>query len=401
MRHTDNMKQYSNVSKFLHWSVAGLIVAQYVLAELAENAEHNDKILEQLALLANHKSIGITILVLAAIRLIYRLLSPVPSLPSSMLKWQVNASKASHFLLYGLLFALPISGWLMSSAKAYTVSWFNIFSLPDLVASSESLAELMQQSHHYLSEALFIIAVIHILAALKHHFIDKDDVLNLMSSKFSWVLFVVVILLVVVLLGRFANTVPVNLKKPKAEQVLGLESLDGPIVSQSDLPLWQIDYQQSTIKFIGDQAGASFTGEWRRWSAEIQFDAKRLDEARFNVLIDAGSGFSNDQERDDTIRSVDFFDIESFPQASYRADTFLATEGGYQSIGILSMKAISADAVLTFNVVDDGDFKVLTGTAVLDRLAWNIGTGDWADTTWVGQSVIVEVRVVAKADRVR
>lgn len=398
MRHTDNMRQYSNVSKFLHWSVAGLIVAQYVLAELAENAEHNDKILEQLALLANHKSIGITILVLALIRLIYRLLSPVPSLPSSMVKWQVNASKASHFLLYGLLFALPISGWLMSSAKAYTVSWFNLFSLPDLVTSSDSLAELMQQSHHYLSEALFVIAAIHILAALKHHVIDKDDVLNLMSSKFSWVLFVVVILLVVVLLGRFVNTVPVNAKNPKAEQALRLESLDEPIVSKSDLPLWQIDYQQSTIKFIADQAGASFTGEWKRWSAEIQFDAKRLDEARFNVLIDTGSGFSNDQERDDTIASDDFFDVKSFPQASYRAGTFLATEDGYQSIGALSMKAISADVVLTFNVVEDGEFKVLTGTAVLDRLLWNIGTGDWADTTWIGQSVIVEVRVVAKTD---
>jgi polyisoprenoid-binding protein YceI len=174
--------------------------------------------------------------------------------------------------------------------------------------------------------------------------------------------------------------------------------LEAAAVSQSNLPLWQIDYQQSTIKFIGDQAGASFTGEWQRWSAEIQFDAKRLDEARFNVEIDTASGFSNDQERDDTIRSNDFFAVESFPQAGYRANKFLQTQDGYQSMGKLSIKAISADVVLRFNVVDDGKFKVLTGTAVLDRLLWNVGTGDWADTTWVGQSVKVEVRVVAKAD---
>jgi polyisoprenoid-binding protein YceI len=148
----------------------------------------------------------------------------------------------------------------------------------------------------------------------------------------------------------------------------------------------------------GDQAGARFTGEWKRWSAEIQFDAKRLDETRFNVVIDTGSGFSNDQERDDTIRSDDFFDVESFPQASYRADKFLLTEDGHQSMGKLSMKAISADVVLRFNVVDEGEFKVLTGTAVIDRLLWNVGTGDWADSTWVGQSVKVEVRVVAKAN---
>jgi cytochrome b561 len=392
------MKQYSMISKFLHWSVAGLIVAQYVLAELAESAKHNDKILDQLALLANHKSIGITILVLAVIRLVYRLLSPAASLPSTMVKWQVNASTASHFLLYGLLFALPISGWLMSSAKAYTVSWFNLVSLPDLVAPSESLADLLHTSHHYLGEALFVIALIHILAALKHHFIDKDDVLNRMSSKFGWLLFVIVIVLVVGLFGRFFKTAPVNATRPQTEQAQGLESSDEPAVLQSGLPVWQIDYQQSSIKFIGDQAGASFTGEWQRWSAEIQFDTKRLDEARFNVLIDTGSGFSNDQERDDTIRSEDFFDVASFPQASYRADKFSTTEDGYQSIGKLSMKAISADVVLRFNVVDEGKFRVLIGSAVIDRLLWNVGTGDWGDTTWVGQSVKVEVRVVAKAN---
>jgi cytochrome b561 len=392
------MKQYSMISKFLHWSVAGLIVAQYVLAELAENAKHNDKILEQLALLANHKSIGITILVLAIIRLIYRLLGPAPSLPSSMVKWQVNASKASHLALYGLLFALPVSGWLMSSAKAYTVSWFNLVSLPDLVSPSKSLADLLHLTHHYLGEALFVVALIHILAALKHHFIDKDEVLSRMSSKFSWLLFVVIIVLVVAVFGRFFKTESVNTNKPQVQQNLGLESLEAPAVSQSNLPLWQIDYQQSTIKFIGDQAGASFTGEWQRWSAEIQFDAKRLDEARFNVEIDTASGFSNDQERDDTIRSNDFFAVESFPQAGYRANKFLQTQDGYQSMGKLSIKAISADVVLRFNVVDDGKFKVLTGTTVLDRLLWNVGTGDWADTTWVGQSVKVEVRVVAKAD---
>ena len=392
------MMQYSIISKFLHWSIAGLIVAQYALAKLAENAKHHDKILEQLALLANHKSIGITILVLAVIRLIYRLRSAAPSLPSSMVKWQVSASKFSHFLLYGLLFALPISGWLMSSAKAYTVSWFSLISLPDLVAPSKSLADLLHLTHHYLGEALFVIALIHILAALKHHFIDKDEVLNRMSSKFSWLLFVIVIVFVVGFFGRFFKTVPVNSTKPQTEQVLALESSNDPIVLQSELPVWQIDYQQSSIKFIGDQAGASFEGEWQRWSAEIQFDAKRLNQARFNVLIDTRSGFSSDQERDDTIRSDDFFDVESFPQASYRADKFLLIEAGYQSIGKLSMKAISADVVLRFNVADEGEFKVLTGTAVIDRLLWNIGTGDWADTTWVGQSVKVEVRVVAKAD---
>ncbi|MFT4634442.1 MAG: cytochrome b561/polyisoprenoid-binding protein YceI [Arenicella sp.] len=390
------MKHYSMVAKVLHWSVAGLIVGQYVLAKLAENAKHEDKILEQLALLANHKSIGITILVLAVIRLLYRLRMPAPSLPSSMAKWQVTASKLSHVLLYGFLFALPISGWLMSSAKAYSVSWFNLIALPDFVMPSKPLAEFLHVTHHYLAEALFVIALLHILAALKHHFIDKDDVLNRISSKFSWLLFVLVILLVIGLFGRLFNVKTLNSHQPQAEQAQLVDELTNSVATASELPLWEIDYQQSFIKFKGDQAGAVFEGQWQRWSAEVQFDAKQLDKARFNVVIDTDSGFSNDQERDDTIRSVDFFDIASFPQANYRADKFTATGSDYQSIGKLSMKAISADTILKFSVVDDGKFKILTGRAVLDRLTWDIGVGDWADTTWVGQRVTVEVRVVAK-----
>jgi cytochrome b561/polyisoprenoid-binding protein YceI len=390
------MKQYSTVSKFLHWSVAGLIVAQYGLAKLAENAEHNDKILEQLALTANHKSIGITILLLAVIRLVYRLRSPSPSLPSSMPQWQVTASKLSHFLLYALLFALPISGWLMSSAKAYSVSWFNLIALPDLVAPSKTLAELLTLTHEYLGEALLVIAVLHILAALKHHLIDKDEVLNRMASKFSWLLFVLVIALVMSVFGRFFNSMPVNPIKPQTEETEALEPDHDFVEIQSELPLWQIDYQHSYIKFIGDQAGASFEGEWQRWLAEIQFDPQQLDQAQFKVVIDTSSGFSNDQERDETIRSSDFFDVTSFADANYQADRFSVTEDGYQSIGKLSMKAISSDVVLTFSVLDDGKSKVLSGTAVLDRLQWDIGVGDWADTTWVGQNVTVEVRVVAK-----
>ena len=182
------MKPFSNTAMFLHWSVAGLIVSQFVLAKLAENARHHDKILEQLALLANHKSVGITIIVLALIRLAYRLARPTPELPATMSRWQVTASKGSHVLLYGFLFALPVSGWLMSSAKAYSVSWFNLVALPDFVAPNEGLANFLQTSHYYLAEALFVIALVHILAAFKHHFIDKDDVLRSMSSKLSWML---------------------------------------------------------------------------------------------------------------------------------------------------------------------------------------------------------------------
>ncbi len=387
------MKQYTNIAKSLHWLVAGLIISQYVLAELAESAKKNDQILDQLALLANHKSIGITILVLALIRLVYRFKNPAPSLPSSMSAWQIQASKASHFLLYGLLFALPITGWLMSSAKSYSVSYFNLLALPDFIAPNERLAEQLQAAHYYLGEALFYIALLHIAAALKHHFMDKDDVLKKMSSKLAYVVFILASVAVILVFGRLFNSETPESSPAPAQSTQAKPSEFG----LSSLDQWNIDYEQSSIKFIGDQAGAPFEGEWQQWTAAIQFDPNNLADSRFDVTIDLTSGFSNDQERDDTIRSEEFFDVEQFPSASYQADAFSASDDGFVSQGQLSIKGIGALVPLEFTVTNlEQGGQLLIGKAELDRFTWNIGTGQWLDTTWVGQQVIVEVRVETK-----
>lgn len=383
------MTPFSNTARILHWSVAGLIVGQYVLAKLAEKAEHHDKTLEQLALLANHKSVGITILVLAVIRLAYRLISKTPDLPESMPRWQKLASKASHVLLYYFLFALPLTGWLMSSAKAYSVSWFNLFALPDLVSPNESIADIMHSGHHFLSKALVVIAAVHILAALKHHFIDKDEVLKRMAGIKSWLLFAVVITIIIGAFGRGLNS------STAPKQVTDRITKNVVVLSNSNLPEWEVDYDQSYIKFTGDQAGAPFEGTWQKWTAIIQFDATQLEQSRFNVSIDPSSGFSNDQDRDDTIRSTDFFDIVQFPEAHYQAQNFSASGNNFISKGALSMKGLANDVELTFSVSSKGNKRVLIGSAPLDRLIWNIGTGDWSDTTWVGQTIMVEVYVSA------
>lgn len=389
------MNQFSNIARFFHWLIAGLIIGQYVLAKLAENAKANERILEQLALLANHKSIGITILVLAILRLAYRLKNPPKKIASDMPAWQHHASNVSHVLLYVFLFSMPLSGWLMSSAKAYSVSWFNLFTLPDFIAPHEYWAANLKSIHYYLAEALFVVAIVHVAAALKHHFIDKDSVLTGMAGRKSWALLAITVMISVGVFGRlFGGSATDN--APEVEAKVDSSVSSETQFAKSDLPLWQIDYADSYIKFTGDQAGAAFTGQWQQWQADIQFDAKQLSEARFNVSIDTGSGFSNDSERDETIRSSDFFDVAKFAQASYKAVNFSADGSGFNSQGQLTMKGLSSSAILSFTVTEENGKTVLKGTAPLDRLVWNIGTGDWVDTDWVGQQVMVEVRVVKK-----
>ena len=109
-------QRYGGVAIALHWTIAALIVTQFVLANFAERAEEAGSLMGQIAWLARHKSVGITILGLAVVRLCWRLGNAPPALPVGMAGWQKRVSMLTHWLMYGFLFALPLSGWAMSSA---------------------------------------------------------------------------------------------------------------------------------------------------------------------------------------------------------------------------------------------------------------------------------------------
>jgi cytochrome b561 len=166
--------RYGVTAQLLHWVIAGLIVTQFVLARLSA---HLPLGVHKLALLARHKSVGMTILMLAVLRLAWRLGHPVPALPPKMRPIERWTARATHVAFYVLLFAMPLTGWMMSSAKNYSVSWFGLFTWPNLIGKNERAFDVLRSTHDTLSNVLFAVAVLHILAALKHHFWDRDDVL--------------------------------------------------------------------------------------------------------------------------------------------------------------------------------------------------------------------------------
>ena len=154
-----------------------LIINQWVIAERADSLPIG---LAKLQALAWHKSFGLTILALAVIRLVWRWMNPVPDLSTETRPWERVLANISHVLLYSLIFALPLSGWMMSSAKNFPVSWFNLFQVPDLVAPDEKLFHQLLDLHHLLFKVLVGVALLHVAGALKHHFIDRNDVLKRM-----------------------------------------------------------------------------------------------------------------------------------------------------------------------------------------------------------------------------
>ncbi len=166
--------RYGSVAQVLHWVVAALIVTQFALAWTADDLPLG---MHKLALLARHKSFGMTVLMLALVRLLWRLKNPPPPLPAGMNELETRLARFTHVAFYFFLFAMPLTGWMMSSAKNYSVSWFGLFTWPNLISQSDSAFGVLRETHEIMSWALFAIAVLHILAALKHHFWNKDDVL--------------------------------------------------------------------------------------------------------------------------------------------------------------------------------------------------------------------------------
>ena len=166
--------RYGAPAQFFHWLIAALIVIQFVLGRIQEDLPVG---VRKLGILARHKSVGMTILMLAILRLAWRLWHPAPPLPPAMRPFERWAARATHVAFYVLLFAMPLTGWMMSSAKNYSVSWFGLFTWPNLIGKNEAAFNLLRSTHDALSGLLFTIAVLHILAALKHHFWDRDDVL--------------------------------------------------------------------------------------------------------------------------------------------------------------------------------------------------------------------------------
>ncbi|HKE95424.1 MAG TPA: cytochrome b [Povalibacter sp.] len=169
--------RYGAIAQLLHWIIVALIITQLVLAFQASGLPAGPA---KIAVLARHKSFGMTIFGLAVLRLTWRLFNPVPPMPLTTPRWQRIAAHVSHGALYALIMITPLFGWMMSSARNFPVSWFGLFTFPDLVQPDKSRYEFFHTVHESLAFTLAGIALLHAAAALKHHFIDHDDVLRRM-----------------------------------------------------------------------------------------------------------------------------------------------------------------------------------------------------------------------------
>lgn len=168
--------RYNRVARALHWIIAALIIGN-----LAGGLLH-DALEDVINLMPLHKASGMTVLALSLARIAWRFTWRAPAYPAEMSGLEVFAARATHGVFYALMLAMPVTGWIMSSAGKYPLSWFGLFDLPKLpVSRDDPLYAIGRGGHELLGWMFLALVILHVGAALRHHFILKDNVLRRMA----------------------------------------------------------------------------------------------------------------------------------------------------------------------------------------------------------------------------
>jgi cytochrome b561 len=183
------VSRYTPLAIALHWLLGLAILGMFAVGVFMTDLPISPL---RLKLYNWHKWAGVTVLTLSVLRLLWRLTHRPPPLPQAIAQamptWQARAYHATHLLMYVLFFAVPLIGWAYSSAAGFPIVWFGQIPLPDLLAPDKALADMIKPLHELSAFALVGLASLHIAAALKHHWIDRDGLLSRMlpgrSRKF-------------------------------------------------------------------------------------------------------------------------------------------------------------------------------------------------------------------------
>ena len=179
-------KRYTTVAIVLHWLLGLSIFAMFAIGIYMSDLPFSPL---RLKLYNYHKWAGITFLILSVLRLLWRLLNRPPALPKAialaMPNWQTKMYHATHYALYALFFAVPLIGWAYSSAAGFPIVLFGVLPLPDFMSVDKEFAKQIKELHEVSAFALVGLALLHMGAALKHHFIDKDGLISRMATSTS------------------------------------------------------------------------------------------------------------------------------------------------------------------------------------------------------------------------
>ncbi len=171
---------YGCIAILIHWAMAALLIALVALGVYMVRLPDSGFDTRKVELILYHKQLGLAAFLFVMLRLAWRVTNILPELVDAFPDWQKVLARFVHLAFYAVILALPVTGWLMSSAAGIPVSAFGLFQLPDLIARDEFLFDILVDVHHALGFALGGLIVVHAGAALRHHFALRDDTLKRM-----------------------------------------------------------------------------------------------------------------------------------------------------------------------------------------------------------------------------
>ncbi len=406
---------YSLIARIIHWLTALIILGLLVVGTYMTTMDMSEQKLQFYNL---HKSFGLLVLALAFVRIAWHLIKKKPkSLPTHK-KWEKILSHAVHGFLYLLLIAIPISGWVMSSAGDFNIKFFSL-NMPDIVSKDENLFKLSHGVHEILAWVLLVLLMLHIAGALKHHVIDRDETLERMTWRRIGMIPVTV--LVFLLAGVYGYIVLEAGLKKFGEQnsavktpIVGTSQADeeasndeNVVMSVDGVPQWQIDSGKSNLTFQATQYGQTFDGSFD-FNGAIYFDPALLDKSKVKIEIDIASIKTGSEDRDSQARAEDWFNVATYPKAVFEAEEFMTGHrvNSYEARGTLTLRGIKMPIILPFALVisDNGQgqsIAEMTATLDLNRLDFGVGQGQWQKTDAISDKVVINVSLLATQLRVQ
>ena len=439
-------QRYTAVAIVLHWAIAVAILFMIPMGLwMHESAEHGDVGANIFRAYQLHKSIGLTVLALSLVRLAWRLINPPPPMPAHMPGWERFIAKATHWAFYALMIGLPLSGWLYVSTGwsihdeaplPVATHWFGLFQVPALFGLNqadlgvrEDTAEAALRAHAVLAYAALGLAALHVLAALKHQFSDKDEVLAhmipglrapnetepapkdparlaIVGVGLSAIAVALAAAMFTLLSGNSATTSPqaqssfeVVETPATATEAPATVTSAAPPVAAGQTSAWRVDAARSSIAFafsMDDGSGNSsrIDGRFARWHADIRFDPNDLGNSAVAVTIETGSASDGVASHDAYMREPGWFDVDAHPTASFRATDFRRRGEGYEARGELTIKDRARNVRLPFTLTINGDTAVMNGTVAIDREAFDLGK-DVEGAEMISRNVDVTILVQA------
>ncbi len=415
---------YNRYSRWLHWIIAGLILFMVFLGWRLDPKDPH-----ALGLFFWHKSTGILILLLSLVRIGVRLAYKAPPEPP-MPQWQALAAKSLHVLFYVAMIGMPLTGWAMVSTSAreipfFGLSWPHMPFVP-ISAGMENPVHEFFEFFHKLGAKILIYGMIplHVLAALKHQFVDKDSLLERMvpglKSKpvvnWRWIVPVGVVLLAVGLAeGMYRGGAQKPAETPVESSAPAMASAAASAVSSAAdtsssardsassssaaaVTEWTVDKAASKIGFTTSFQGEAINGSFGGYSAAIAFDPAQLDTSHVKVTIDLASVASGDKDRDSTLQGDSFFNVAATPKAVFEARAFSKRDAThFVAHGKLTLHGVTRTQDLPFSLTIKNGIADMAGTTTLDRTNFGVGSGDYAATDTIPAKVKVDITLKAKA----